>query len=221
MSYPTPSSIKHHLNLFFVRQTFIPITSIFLFFITFLLNLIQFFNFDLPNKSPLFFLLFYDFLGINGFVSNGIPLQLFLLLLSYSALALIELWSGSLRILFFLLMDLFFKVFISLFLPAHCEGQILFDLSTTPFCCGSFLMVAAFGSVLFIIHQRVSILPLLFFVYLIILCYDYFIQFADSDYKNCKFMAWHALNYLLGILCIQITLPIPTLLYFPIDGMIN
>ena len=188
------------LSLYFIRQTNFPIISFLLFFTTLVLNSIQYTNaINLPSYSPLWVIL--DLIGVNGFIINGILLQLFLYVVALINLSLVELWVGSFWIFFFLLMDVLYQIFISILITG-CDGHFL--IRDPPYCCGSFIMVAALGSVLYIIHQQKSIWMILFFSFVVILSYDYFVQFKNTRNRECKFILWHGPNYLLGILCISI-----------------
>ena len=105
--YPLLQNIVYFTNSTFVKKTHYPIISICLFIIAVVLNSIQYHknnntylqdkiiisNKDYPSGTTNIsntFLYIYDFIGINGFIDNT-PAHIFLLIVTYVCLSLIEL----------------------------------------------------------------------------------------------------------------------------------
>jgi hypothetical protein len=219
------NTIVHFFLNTFIKSTKLPFISISLFIVVIILNTIQYNNdnkylqtqveksisYETGSTSFNNILLYiYDVIGINGFIMNGLPHILFFIL-TYICLALIELNIGHIAVLLFLIILLMFQFFIGGFSNAICEnikygsGRLL----SSPYCCGSFILFASLGFVLFIIQKHINDLYSKFLIWIIIagvwfgcILYENYYTYAltePSESKTCSLFFWHATNFLLGI----------------------
>jgi hypothetical protein len=221
----------------------VPFISIILFIIVIILNSIQYAKNNntylqkqvevsistLPGSASYqnILLYFYDFIGINGFLSCSkgaelaIPelgkfmsvITIFGLILyfiiTYVCLSLIEMNSGHNAVLFFLMVCLMFQYFNINFGNVICDNKIDTGIIFGPFCCGSFIFFAALGFVLFIIQRKtknlyikISIWFIMLFIYGICMLMEKFMQNLQTNNQGfCKLLLWHAFNFVLGIVC--------------------
>ena len=167
------NKIIHFFLNTFAKETKLPFIAIFLFILVVVLSSIQYSKNDknyLQSKVMLsistkpdsvsfqnIILYIYDTIGINGFLYNGITHILFFLL-TYICIALIEMNIGHIKVLYFLIVCLMFQYFELPFLKAVCEDNL--DVNTaihlSGYCCGSFILFASLGFVLFIIQKHIS-----------------------------------------------------------------
>ena len=218
----------HFLLNAFMKKSMFPFISIGLYIIVIVLNTIQYNNnnpkylqdqikhtvsTDKDSTSPQNALLyFYDLIGINGFIVNGLWYILYFIL-TYTCLALIEMNIGHIKIVFFLIVLLMFRFFITGLSMTVCKNSLseCRDIKNAPYCCGSFIMWASLGFTLFIIQKHVSDFYTKMYVWFLIACVwagcvliDNYYSYADeetSNQKNCKLFFYHVANYTLGIFC--------------------
>ena len=224
------SWINHFIHFIlnaFMKKSMFPFISIGLFIVVIVLNTIQYNNnstylqdkvkksvsTDKDSSSPQNSLLyFYDIIGINGFIKNGLVHILFFIL-TYTCLGLVEMNIGHINLVFFLIVILMFNFFVEGFQSAICENN-LYDsnkLENSPFCCGSFILFATLGFTLFIFQKHISDLYTKMYVWFIISCvwggcvlYENYYTYGDqktSKKKTCKLFFWNGFNYILGIFC--------------------
>lgn len=149
-------------------------------------------------------LYFYQIIGINGFRYMGLSHILYFIL-TYICLALIEMNIGYITLVFFFIIIILFRNFEGSFSNAICQNDISGSNSIEgPYCCGSFLLFASIGFVLFIIQKHIKGLYSKLIVWFIIGCvwggcvlYDYYEYYVD----NCQIFLWHAMAFLFGIFC--------------------
>jgi len=229
--YPFLNNIIYFTKRTFVKETSYPIISILLFILVIILNSIQYSknNEYLQNKikdsistdknklslqNSLLYL--YDFIGINGFRSNGLSHILFYIL-TYFCLSLIELNIGHISLLFLLLIGIMFQFTWDGFQEAICVNSLNSwtsgSLIYSPYCCGSFVLFMSLGFVLYLIQKNINNWGMRNFALFVILCtwigcflYDYYSKLAygddkDGPQKTCKSFNWHAANFVFGILC--------------------
>jgi hypothetical protein len=224
-------SISSQLNFFpktFVKETKYPIVAILLFIIVITLNSIQYIKknntylqqlfYIVPNKNKKIaeyslgnsLLFFYDLIGINGFLDNTPAFSLYFLF-TYFCFGLIELNIGHAAAIYFFIILLMFQYFITIFTPPVCEGNIytLIGMPNSPYCCGSFVLMASLGFILFLLQKNIKNIKVRALVLLIIILiwvgcilYDRYVTFEDSKYtsqKICHSFLHHAINFMLGL----------------------
>ena len=224
--YPIINKSIHFLLNTFVKSTKFPFVSILLFILVITLNSIQYNNNNrylqtqvqnsistLPDSTSFnnILLYIYDTIGINGFVINGISHILFFIL-TYICLALIEMNIGHIKVLYFLIVCLILLFFIDNFGLAICYNNIYGDynrLSHHSYCCGSFILYASIGFVLYLIQNNINDLLLRTIVWIIIACvwagcvvFDYLLSYErkkEGNQKTCSVFFFHAANFLLGL----------------------
>ena len=224
--YPLLQNNVYLFNRTFLKKTHYPIISICLFIIAVVLNSIQYHknnntylqdkiiisNKDYPSGTTNIsntFLYIYDFIGINGFIDNT-PAHIFLLIVTYVCLSLIELNIGHASLLFLLFINIMFSRFWTDFTNSICKNNLtVTSIDKETFCCGSFVLFMALGFVLFLLAKNIkNIYAFIFIICLIILIfssavlYDYLNETSDmSSVKTCSIFTWHGANYIFGILC--------------------
>ena len=228
--YPLLNNIVYFTKRTFVKETSYPIISIILFIIVIILNSIQYSKNDefLQNKikesistdknklslqNSLLYL--YDFIGINGFLKEGLVHILFYIL-TYVCLSLIELNIGHISLLFLLLIGIMFQLSWGGFQDAICVNSLYSNsrsLLSSPYCCGSFVLFMSLGFVLYLIQKNINNWGMRSLALFVILCtwigcilYDYYSKFfygddKDGPQKTCKSLNWHAANFVFGIFC--------------------
>ena len=220
------NNLVHFLLNTFVKSTKLPFISILLFILVITLNSIQYNNNDtylqtqvrksistLPDSTSFnnILLYIYDILGINGFILNGMTHILFFIL-TYICLALIEMNIGHIKVLYFLIVCLMFMFFEGNFSLAICNNNIYGlknGVSNSPYCCGSFILFASLGFILFIIQKHINDLYIKFIIWFIIACiwagcvvyekYYTYVDMKENNQKTCRLFFWHAANFLLGL----------------------
>ena len=171
--YPLLNSIVYFVKSTFIKKTNLPFISIFVFIIAVVLNSIQYSKNDTNflqdnttshktnklNQVTLSNLLLYiyDFIGINGFLSSGLTVIIFLII-TYSCLALIEMNIGHVAILFLLLIDIMFQISIGEVSSALCRNYINQEsrISNSPYCCGSFVQYMSIGFILYLTYKNIN-----------------------------------------------------------------
>jgi hypothetical protein len=225
--YPFLNNIVYFTKRTFVKKTSYPIISILLFILVIILNSIQYSNNDeyLQNKikesistdknklslqNSLLYL--YDFIGINGFLTEGLVHILFYIL-TYVCLSLIELNIGHISLLFLLFIGIMFHVVSKFFNLAICNNELSFSsnrLISGSYCCGSFVLYMSLGCVLFLIQKNINnwilrsfILLVILLVWILILLYDYntIYKYKNNPQKICNSINYHAANFVFGIFC--------------------
>jgi hypothetical protein len=226
--YPLLQNTVYFFNRTFVKKTKYPIISICLFIITVVLNSIQYANnkkylqdkiivsnkdysYGTSNISNIL-LFIYDFIGINGFIDNT-PGYIFVFIVAYFALALIELNIGYLSLLFLLVIDLIFNSFWDAFHKNICENTKKdIDVTDLYMCCGSFLLFMSLGFVLVLIQKniiniyyRIIVIFIILFVWSCGVLYDKYSRFNDmkndASQQTCSIFNYHAASFLFGISC--------------------
>ena len=223
----TTSSFIH--KLFIKNNTItIPIISIILFIITITLNSIQYITNDskyLQNKIIVSnntyptgrtnysntLLYIFDYIGINGFVNNGLVHVLFFIL-TYICLSLIELNIGIIPILFLLFIGIMFHRFWNEYQDAICENNArgyIYDLNNSGYCCGSFVLFMVLGFVLFVGQHNIDNMLYRSLILFLMVCIWIGCVLYDTNNDNtrtidqhtCKKYTWHAANFVFGICC--------------------
>jgi hypothetical protein len=210
----------------FVKETRYPIISIILFILVIILNSIQYSKNEkyLQNKITQSIstdkdklslqnalLYFYDIIGINSFIINGLAHILFYIL-TYFCLSLIELNIGHIPLLFLLLIDILFNFSWHGFQDAICNNKLDSSryLESSYHCCGSFILFMSLGFVLYLIQKNINswiargfVLFLILSVWIGTFLSDYFAVYDDESNprRTCMSFTWHAANYIFGILC--------------------
>jgi hypothetical protein len=220
--YPLLQNSVYFFNRTFIKKTHYPIISIIIFIIVIVLNSIQYANnkyylqdkLDNADDTNLgnTLLYIYDFIGINGFLNNGLVHILFFIL-TYFCISLIELNIGHLALLFLLFIDLMFQFFWDLYQDVICYNylRIRNRIDSSPYCCGSFILFMSLGFVLSLILMNITNIYICIFTLFVIICvfvgcvlYEHYIQYEDTesgDTKTCLTYTWHGANYAFGILC--------------------
>jgi len=141
---------------------------------------------------------------------NGLPHILFFIL-TYICLSLIELNIGHIAVVFFLTILLISYTFIKEFDVTICDNILYSNnsLYNARYCCGSFILFASLGFVLFIIQKHINDLYSKFLIWIIIagvwggcVLYENYYTYAlmePSKNKTCHLFFHHATNFLLGI----------------------
>ena len=218
----------HFLLDAFVVSTKFPIISLVLYILVIYLNTVQYNNnpnylqdqiknsisTDEDSTSPQNILLYiYDFIGVNGFVRNGLAHIVFIIA-SYIFLALVEMNIGHISLVFFLIVMLMFQFsMVDGFSSAICENNLNNGrgVEYAPYCCGSGILWSALGFILFImqkksndLYTKMSFWFLIAFVWGGIILYENYVTYADketSNQKDCKIFLLHGTIYILGIFC--------------------
>ena len=228
--YPFLTNLHYFFNRTFIKKTNIPIISILLFILVVILNSIQYStndknylqnkiiisNKDYPNGTTNIsntLLYIYDFIGINGFINNGIVYVLFFMI-TYICLSLIELNIGIIPLLFLLFIGIMFQRFWNEYQDAICENSArgnIYNINNSVYCCGSFVFFMTLGFVLFItqynihnIFYRISILILMLCIWFGCILYDNNNnnnKILSKNQQDCKMFTWHAANFVFGICC--------------------
>ena len=223
----TTSSLIH--KLFTKNNTItIPIISIILFILTVILNSIQYISNDkkyLQNKIIVSnknyptgitnysntLLYIYNFIGINGFINNGLVHVLFFIL-TYVCLSLIELNIGIIPLLFLLFIGILFQRFWDEYQDAICENNArgnTYNINNSGYCCGSFVLFMTLGFVLFVAQYNIDKIVYRILILILMLCiwggcvlYDtHNDNLRTINQHNCKKYTWHAANFIFGIYC--------------------
>ena len=105
-----------------------------------------------------------------------------------------------------------FQYFINNFGLAICYNNIYGSnnrIYNSPYCCGSFILFASIGFVLYLIQKNINNLYTKFIIWFIIACiwtgcvlYDKYYGYVDDkegNQKTCRIFFWHAANFLLGL----------------------
>jgi len=198
----------------FVKKTKYPLVSLFLCMLTIILNSIQYHVYDKWYLQTLYttgdsvniynvMLYVYDIIGINGFISNTITIQLLLILVTYLCMMLVELNIGSIKLLYFIFGNIMFSYGISGFAVSICENNLdnVNPLVDCPYCCGSFLTISSLGFVLYIIKKNI-IYRLYNILFWLLMGGVWGGCIIYDNYKNkntCHIFLWHASNFLFGI----------------------
>ena len=214
-------AIKNEIEKF-AKTTTKPILSLVCFVLVVCLNTVQYLKngqylqdqlMSSVEQAPAFlnlFLYVYDLIGIDGYTWHT-PWFAIYFLLTYTCLAIIEMNIGSLAALYFIIVCLFYSMMIEGFASAICENNLTSNniLLDSPYCCGSFILCASVGFVLFVIqnnqnNKKWRILTLIVMVATWGGCvlYEYFETFGymeNGEQKNCRIFFWHATNFLLGV----------------------
>ena len=230
--YPLLNNIVYFTKRTFVKETSYPIISIILFIIVIILNSIQYSKNDeyLQNKIiekryddnkklknvylSNFILYFYDIIGINAFLYNGL-LHIFYLILVYILLSLIEMNIGHIPLIILLfIIILFNSAYMDGIVNSICENSYnINDLRTSPYCCGSAILFTSLGFVLYLIqHNIIQMNYYILMLFIIVLAwigtilFDYYTVFINKKYmeedsKVCNSLNWHASLLIFGILC--------------------
>lgn len=220
------NTIVHFILDKFIKSTKIPFISISLFIIVIILNYKQYSNNNKylqtqiqnsisggSSKLNNALLFIYELIGINGFSNNGL-LHILFFILTYICLALIELNIGHIAVVFFLLILIMSNTFQTEFKTVICKNLLTGSgdsLSNSTYCCGSFVLFASLGFVLFIIQKNINDLYSKIIIWLIMACvwggcilyekYDTYAYMVAGYSKTCSLFLWHATNFLLGIFC--------------------
>ena len=235
--YPLLNTIVYFTKKTFVKKTSYPFIAIILFILVVVLNSIQYSNNDSNNdkyylQSKItekryddnknlknvylsnYILYFYDVIGINAFLYNGL-LHIFYLILVYILLALIEMNIGHIPLLFLLfIIILFSTAYMRGIVNSICENSYhIDDLTRSPYCCGSQILFTSLGFVLYLIQHNIiqmnNYIIMLFIIVLAligIILFDYYTEFKNKQYKEedtklCYSLNWHASLLIFGILC--------------------
>jgi hypothetical protein len=207
----------------FVKETRYPIISIILFILVIILNSIQYSKNEnyLQNKITQSIstdkdklslqnalLYFYNIIGINGFIINGLAHILFYIL-SYFCLSLIELNIGYIPLLFLLLISIAFRFMLNYFQDGICNNSRSYNPSSELYCCGSFILFMSLGFVLYLIQKNINSWIARGIVLFLILCVwigtflsDYFTVYNDESNprRTCLSFSRHTLFLIFGIL---------------------
>jgi hypothetical protein len=231
--YPLLNNIVYFTKRTFVKETSYPIISIILFIIVIILNSIQYSKNDKnylqskitenrydDNKKlknvylSNFILYFYDVIGINAFLYNGL-LHIFYLILVYILLSLIEMNIGHIPLIILLfIIILFSSAYMDGIVNSICENSYnIDDLRSSPYCCGSQILFTSLGFVLYLIqHNIIQMNYYILMLFIIVLVwigtilFDYYTVFINKKYmeedsKVCTSLNWHASLLIFGILC--------------------
>ena len=100
-------------------------------------------------------LFIYELIGINSFFNNG-TLFIFIFIITYLCLALIETNIGYISLLFLLFIDLIFDTSWFIFNNSLCQNfSSDIDITMFKMCCGSFILYMSLGFVLFLIQNNI------------------------------------------------------------------
>jgi hypothetical protein len=231
--YPLLNTIVYFTKKTFVKKTSYPIVAIILFILVLILDSIQYssndknylqskieesrYNDDKNLKNVYlsnFILYFYDAIGINSFLTNGL-LQIFYLIVSYILLALIEMNIGHIPLLFLLfIIILFSTAYMRGIVNSVCENKYdISDITSSGYCCGSQILFTSLGFVLYLIQHNIiqmnNYIIMLFIIVLAligIILFDYYTVFIKNKYmeedtKLCYSLNWHATLFIFGIVC--------------------
>ena len=231
--YPLLNTIVYFTKKTFVKKTSYPIVAIILFILVLILDSIQYSSNDRnylqskieesrynDNKNlknvylSNFILYFYDAIGINSFLKNGL-LQIFYLIVSYILLALIEMNIGHIPLLFLLfIIILFSTTYMDGIVKSICENSYhIDDITRSGYCCGSQILFTSLGFVLYLIqHNIIQMNNYILMLFIIVLAwigtilFDYYTVFTKDKYmkedtKVCYSLNWHATLFIFGILC--------------------
>ena len=230
--YPLLNNIVYFTKRTFVKETSYPIISIILFIIVIILNSIQYSKNDefLQNKIEEkryddnkklknvylsnFILNFYNIIGINAFLYNGL-LHIFYLIFVYILLSLIEMNIGHIPLIILLfIIILFNSAYMNGIVNSICENSYnINDLRTSPYCCGSAILFTSLGFVLYLIqHNIIQMNYYILMLFIIVLAwiftilFDYYTVFINKKYmeedsKVCNSLNWHSSLLIFGILC--------------------
>ena len=161
-----------------------------------------------------FILYFYNIIGINAFLYNGL-LHIFYLIFVYILLSLIEMNIGHIPLIILLfIIILFSSAYMDGIVNSICENSYnIDDLRSSPYCCGSQILFTSLGFVLYLIqHNIIQMNYYILMLFIIVLAwigtilFDYYTVFINKKYmeedsKVCTSLNWHASLLIFGILC--------------------
>jgi hypothetical protein len=226
---PLLQNIIYLFNSTFIKKTHYPIISIILFIIVVILTSIQYANNnkyfqnkivsddeinDGIQKFNISYTLLYIFntFGINAFIDNT-PAYIFVFILIYFALALIELNIGHAQLLFLLFINLMFIHFWTPFTRSICENNYLIKPLILDFnCCSSHILFASLGFILCLLLKNIRNKYAFIFIIclMILIClggvlYDYFKNKDKSISKStsilsCTILTFHVGFFIFGIM---------------------
>lgn len=216
----------------FIKKTKFPLISIITFIIVIYLNSIQYamnnkdylqnkiinsrFDYDKLKSTylPNFILYYFDVIGINGFLTNGLVHILFFII-TYICLSLIELNIGHIPLLFLLfIIILFSRAYMNDIVSSICKN-VYFDYNSdirdSPYCCGSAILFTSVGFILYLIQKNIIqmkyyilMLFIILLSWILIILYDYN-NFrknkSNKDTQICYSFNWHAAFFIFGIVC--------------------
>ena len=230
------ANIVSFIKRTFVKETSYPIISIILFIIVIILNSIQYSKNDKnylqskitenrydDNKKlknvylSNFILYFYNIIGINAFLYNGL-LHIFYLIFVYILLSLIEMNIGHIPLIILLfIIILFNSAYMNGIVNSICENSYnINDLRTSPYCCGSAILFTSLGFVLYLIqHNIIQMNYYILMLFIIVLVwigtilFDYYTVFTKNKYKYMEedrkvcsiLLKSHSSLLIFGILC--------------------
>ena len=119
---------------------------------------------------------------------------------------------GHIKVLYFLIVCLILLFFIDNFGFAICYNNIFGynnRLAHHSYCCGSFILFASIGFVLYLIQKNINNLYKKFIIWFIIawiwvgfVLYEKYYTYVDDkegNQKTCSLFFFHAANFLLGL----------------------
>ena len=221
------NNLSYFFNRTFVKKTNYPFISIILFIIVVVLNSIQYANnkdylkdkvkkdeYPTTNIGQILFLI-YDFIGINGFI-NYTPAFIFVFILTYLCVALIELNIGHLSLLFLLYLYIIFYGFWGEFTETICKNRLgnmdLYYPNLLSSWSSSFSSVMSLGFVLYLIQKniiniyyRMLVIFIMLFIWGMCILLDRYIRYDNTDkkssYNTCASLIYHSSAFLFGICC--------------------
>lgn len=204
----------------------IPYVSIILFIIATVLKIIQktrddskylqstIYNKDDKQMNPItaLFMNYLELMGLNSFFDingNNIIYGIFLLIITYLLLSIIELNVGHAMIIFFVIILILYQYYAYGYQKLVCENDTNTENEMNgSMCCGSFLMWATVGCFIGILFKHsnkyitkaiIGIIGLILWGILVII--DYFTIYSNkNDSRLCYSFTWHANNFLFGII---------------------
>lgn len=151
-------------------------------------------------------LFYFQLIGVDGMIMNGILTQYFLLCVTYLSMAVVERSIGFQKLAYFLFVCTMFSICIADVASTICEGDLQgFGLANSPYCCGSFLTYSSIAFAICVQRQR-SVIEIRWAYSLLMavvlagcIVYDFDVTFASSPTRQCSALLWHAPNFLLGV----------------------
>jgi hypothetical protein len=150
---------------------------------------------------------YYKLIGINLPFPNLNKIKMSMFLLTYLFMSFIEMFIGSFRLFFFIILMLTFNNYIPYLRERVINNS--YNCDNRIYCCGSFLFCATFGFLLIVLLRQSNsivikkiLLILILIVYISIIKYDRTIMFKKSNELQQRYLSfmWHSLSYLIGIL---------------------
>jgi hypothetical protein len=192
--YPLLNKLSYFLSSTFVKKTHYPIISIILFIITVVINSIQYANNEdylqekirkfkggEPHISNILLYIYNSLLSINGFVDYT-PAYIFVFILTFFAVSLIELNIGHASLLFLL-----FIVILKNSSWMEISGNICFNGSRDfNLYDNKYLLVISYGFILYLIQNNIKNIFYRMIVIFIMVC-TWIILIVINRYNNDKY----------------------------------